>query len=133
MPWRELPHTADLRLEITAPDWPGLVVEATLAFAAHLGRPDRAGPTVTRPLAVQGIDREELLVHWLTETLVWCESEGLLAVGVRLERAIDEELRGEMTLAPAAELGAGVKAVTYHELAVAVGPAGWSVRIVFDL
>jgi SHS2 domain-containing protein len=133
MPWRELPHTADLLLEITAPDWPGLAVEAALAFAVQLGEPDPDAPAMARPLAVAGIDREELLVHWLTEILVWRELEEVLPVAATVATATATELRGVIRVAPARRLTTVVKAVTYHDLAVAETAAGCRVRIVFDL
>ncbi len=133
MPWRELPHTADLLLEITAPDWPRLAEEAATALAANLGEPDPRAPATPRPLAVTGIDREELLVHWLTEILVWRELEELLPVRVTVEAATNETLRGVAHVAPARRLATVIKAVTYHDLAVIDAPDGCRVRIVFDL
>jgi len=133
MPWRELPHTADLLLEITAPSWGGLVAEATAALAAHLGEADPAAPRVVRELIVDGLDREELLVRWLTQTLVWYETEELLAANVELAEVSASRLRGRVTVAALRRTTGHVKAVTYHDLAVRETPAGWRVRIVFDL
>jgi SHS2 domain-containing protein len=132
MPWRELPHTADLLLEITAPDWPSLVVEATLALAAHLGTPPRDAAPLVRPLRVEGVDREDLLVRWLAMTLVWQELDQVLAVGAEVQATTDTELVGSVRVVPAAHLSGRIKAVTYHDLAVRQTAAGWSVRIVFD-
>jgi len=133
MPWRELPHTADLRLEITAPDWPQLVGEATLALAAAAGAPRPDAPRQSRPLRVTGADREELLVRWLSETLFWQENENLLAVAVALDEADDALLCGRVEVAPAAEITTRIKAVTFHDLAVSETAGGLTTRIVFDL
>lgn len=133
MPWRELPHTADLRLEITAVDWPRLVEQATLALAAAAGTPDPAAPQQNRPLQVKGADREELLVRWLSETLFWQESENLLAVAAGVTEAAVDRLEGWVETKPAAEITAHIKAVTFHDLAVKETGDGLVTRIVFDL
>jgi protein archease len=132
MPWRELPHTADLRLAISAPTWPELVAEATLALAAHLGDPTEAEPR-TRELAVTGLDREELLVDWLSQTLVIAELDGLLVTRVEIAVASTQELHGRLHLVPARAATGRIKAVTYHDLAVRHTDDGWRVVVVFDL
>jgi SHS2 domain-containing protein len=132
MPWRELPHTADLRLEITAADWPQLLREATLALAAQLGEPDRAAPPVARPLRIEALDREELLVRWLNEALVWCELEGLLPVDATVTPIGDAGAVGVMTLQPVRKRHVTIKATTYHGLAIEPTADGLVVRILFD-
>ncbi|HPM77035.1 MAG TPA: archease [bacterium] len=131
MPWRELPHTADLRLEIVAADWPALLGEAAEAFAHFLGEPDRRGTTKMRQIEVAGADREEVLVRWLSELLVINELEHLRPVRVDVQQADDTSLRALVYLQPTTG-GGHVKAVTYHGLAVAMTDRGLLVRIVFD-
>jgi len=133
MPWRELPHTADLCLEITAPDWPALVVEATRALAARLGGVDERAPGKARRLALSGPDREELLVRWLAELLYLSEVEKRAPVAVRLTTATNRELAGEVDFLPLVAPAGAIKAVTYHNLAVVAAADGWRVRIVFDV
>ncbi|MDP8223281.1 MAG: archease [Candidatus Lernaella stagnicola] len=133
MPWRELPHTADLLLEITAASWPALITEAMHAFRKQLGDADRRRPAETRAVELVGLDREELLVRWLSSHLVWAELDGVLAMGVELSVASETKLTAMVTLHPAASLTGAVKAVTYHDLRVVESSAGWRVRILFDL
>ena len=131
MSWRELPHTADLRLEIIAHDWPALLGEAAEAFARYLGKPERRGTPIIRHIEVDGSDREEVLVRWLSELLVINELERLAPVRVDIQQAEDTSMRALAYLQPATG-GSHVKAVTYHDLAVALTDQGLLVRIIFD-
>ena len=132
MPWRELPHTADLRLEIQAADWAGLLAEAALALAAQWQAPRGDADRFDRLLRVSAFDREELLVRWLTELLFWHEKEGVVPVAVRVKSAGETSAVGEFTLVGTTEIDDHIKAVTYHELAVEPLADGLAVRIVFD-
>jgi SHS2 domain-containing protein len=133
MPWRGLPHTADLCLGITAPDWPALAVGATGALAARLGEVDERAPAAPRRLRVTGPDREELLVRWLAELLYLSEVEKIAPRAVGFSTATDRELAGEVTFMPLTAPTGSIKAVTYHNLAVIAAADGWRVRIVFDV
>jgi len=132
MPWRELPHTADLRLEISAPDWPQLLKEATLALAAQLGQPKQDAAPITRALHLDALDREELLVRWLSEILVWNELENLLPVDVEIMEADETKAVGKIILQPVRSRATNIKAVTYHGLAFEQTAGGWVARVLFD-
>jgi SHS2 domain-containing protein len=133
MPWRELPHTADLRLEISAPDWPQLLKEATLALAAQLGQPKQDAAPVVRALQLDALDREELLVRWLSEILVWNELENLLPVDAEITDAGETKAVGRIILKPSRRRAANIQAVTYHGLAFEQTAAGLVVRVLFDM
>ncbi len=132
MPWRELPHTADLLLEIQAADWPALLLEALRALTAHLGEVDTNAPAVTKPLRLTALDREELLVRWLNEALVWCELDGLLPFDAHFDAVGDTELTAMVTLRPVRQRRRYIKAATYHELAVEPHAGGLRVRMLLD-
>lgn len=132
MPWRELPHTADLRLEIQAADWPALLREALCALTANLGEVEADAPAIERPLQLTALDREELLVRWLNEALVWCELDGLLPVDARFDAIADNELAAVVTLRPVRHRRRYIKAATYHELAIEPHAGGLRVRVLLD-
>lgn len=131
MSWRELPHTADLLLEILAPDWLALLGEAAEAFAHYLGEPDRRGKPKMRQIEVEGGDREEVLVRWLSELLVINELEHLAPIRIDIQQADDTSVRALVYLQPTTG-GGHVKAVTYHDLAVVLTDRGLLVRVIFD-
>lgn len=132
MPWRELPHTADLLLEIEASDWPGLLHEATMALGAFFSPPQPEADTVSRSLRIEAYDREELLVRWLSEVLVWNELEGLVPVTLDDLHCTQTSAAADIRLAPATEPGSPIKAVTYHQLEVKKTSRGLRVRVLFD-
>lgn len=133
MPWRELPHTADMMLEITAPTWPALLTEAAAALSNHLGEIDPTAPREMREVSLTALDREELLVRWLTMAIVWYETDGVLVADAVVHEASATQLTARVSVAPPGRLTGHVKAATYHDLAVVESDAGWRVRIVLDL
>jgi len=132
MPWRELPHTADLRLEITAADWPALLMEAAAALTALLGGAQPGATGETLRWHISGHDREELLVHWLNELLFRHESQGTVTTDVQVQRACDSEAAGTFEAAPAKQTAAHIKAATYHDLRVETVADGLRVVVVLD-
>lgn len=126
MPWRELDHPADIRLEIEAETLEALFRECAEAFySVSLGmRTESSCGHSPGVVVVQGTgeDLEALLVAWMNELLF--ELETSRRVFVPLEVRIDEACSilaiGEWVLAPAA--GGRVKAVTYGGLSLDPGP-----------
>jgi len=133
MPWRELPHVADIRLEICAPDWPSLLAEAALGMGAQMGLVNPAAASEPRPLQIEALDREELIVRWLTAALVWFERDGVVPVRVKVDAADEQHASGVVEVAPAETICAYIKAVTYHELKVEIVGDQWLARIIFDV
>jgi SHS2 domain-containing protein len=69
-------------------------------------------------------------VDVLEQCLVWLDTEDWLATGVD---AAGENLVGTPLSEEARETGTHVKAITWHQLAVAQGEAGWSATVFVDL
>ena len=89
-------------------------------------------PRVERALECDGVDRETLLVVFLSDLLYVGEREGL---GFdQFDLSISEDhLSAVARGAPIAEQKKEIKAVTYHNLVVERSEAGYQVTIVFDV
>ncbi len=137
MPWRELEHPADIRLEIEAEGLEELVKECACAFySVTLGAvPGKAGQESPGEISVSAGegDFEGLLVTWMNELLFHLENSGRVFIPGMVEIA---ESRGELvahggwSAAPCP--GGRVKAVTYGGLEFDQGPP-WRLRVIMDI
>ena len=128
----EVPHTADWALQVWAATPAGLLEMAARGMFSLMDLQIGPGPRQERTLTLQAADLESLLVSFLAELLYWNEDEKL---------AFDEfELTLEGLSLQAVCRGGQVgrqrkeiKAVTYHNLRIALSPAGLQTVIVFDV
>lgn len=131
-----LSHTADTGIVVHGATLPEVFEGAAFAmFDLMFGIEDLEGGD---PLRIQIVAStvEELLVDWLslllfeaeTNDLAWCSFEVETLVGGRLAGRVSGVALAGLELA-----GPPIKAVTYHELAVAETPDGWSAQVVFDV
>jgi SHS2 domain-containing protein len=86
---------------------------------------------------VEAPDQEALLVDWLNHLLYLYDTKGFLAREIEiLEIAatrLKARLAGEELDLQRHIVKTGVKAATYHYLALARKDDGWEARIIFDL
>jgi SHS2 domain-containing protein len=140
MVYRQLEHTADLALEVVAPDLDRLFAEALVGMCDCVTETATLSSRVRRRLEATAEDRERLLVEWLGEALYLFETEGLLfrsatasvsegALGWR----VSGEAEGEAFAPQRHPWKVAIKGVTYHRLEVAPCPQGWRARVVFDI
>ena len=98
--------------------------------------PQEVRPAQCRPLAARGEDREELLVHFLSEILFAVDAEGWQFSEFRIQKlesaVIEAEGWGERT-EWSAHRRVAVKAVTYHQVSVAQTAEGWEAVVYFDI
>jgi SHS2 domain-containing protein len=130
--YREIEHTADWELEVWAPDFPTLLVQAARGMAALSGVRLEPGPREERTLELSAGDRESLLVSLLSELLWLGEEERLGFDEIEVDVAGDT-LVARLKCAPIASQDKEIKAVTYHNLAVRDTPSGVEVSVVFDV
>lgn len=135
--YRVLSHTADTGIEATADSFETVV--ATAAFGMFELMYDLATITPTAEIVASvalADDLTETMVDALSELLYLAEADDLLCTAVTVTRSSDTELRIVAAAASTAEVelrGAPVKAVTYHDVAVAeVDPGRWMARVYFD-
>jgi SHS2 domain-containing protein len=119
----EIPHSADLALEVRAASLPGLFL---MRMENHGGR------QVSRKMVLQEIDLENLLVSFLNELLVDVQQNGKVYENLQLE--INHfSLKGNMIGKKNCSFGRELKAVTYHDLKIIKITSGYKTAIVFDI
>ncbi|NLX49793.1 MAG: archease [Methanospirillum sp.] len=135
----ELEHTADLRFRVGAPTLPELFAEATRALMLVMYGETSGPVTEARRVAVTAGDREALLRDYLSEVLWLAETGNLvfsaaeLAVAEKPEPSVEGTLRGT-PFDPARHAGgAGVKGISYCDLAIVEADEGLSLEVVFDV
>jgi len=134
---REIAHTADVGFEVEAPTLAVLLERAGLALTGLMV--DLAGvePRERIALAVEADGPEDLLHDFLSTLLVRFEIEGFIACELAVDvvgvRALGATAAGERVDPSRHRLYSGVKAVTYHELAVEQRDGGWWARVILDV
>ena len=141
--WRSVPHTADLALEIWAPDLERIYATAATALFESLGEPRTLEPDVPFEVASAGVDREDLLVRLLSDLLAAFEVDGRFVLSATCE-ALDPGADGvDAAVTLRCEGGRvdrdrepglqEIKAVTYHALQIREENDRIVARVVFDL
>jgi SHS2 domain-containing protein len=141
-PWlREIDHTGDLGLRVTADSLPHLFERAAEGTFHVLTDLSAVQPDTATRLTVEGRDREALMVRWLSELNYRHTVDRQLFSNFTVE-AIEETsdggtltaiVRGEPIDPDRHVVHTEIKAVTFHGLAVEKTNAGWAVQIIFDM
>jgi SHS2 domain-containing protein len=128
-----LPHTADLRAEIRAPDLVALYAEAAGLVREILVGGSAVAARETRRIALAGGDDSERLFRFVRELLYLADSERFLPAAATLE-ADEVTVDGEPFDAARHVAERQVKAVTRHGFELERAADGsWRCRMVFDL
>lgn len=156
-----LDHTADVGIDVEAPDLAGLLHRAALGMTALLRgeeedgapsgggaereprAPDAAEPGGTAESA--GAERPPesvtlaadgpagLLAAWLRELLFLHDARDVDYLGAEFLSVTDTALRARVRTEPTRGAVREIKGVTYHELSARrVGPR-WEARVIFDV
>jgi SHS2 domain-containing protein len=138
VPWRHVPHTADVALEVEAARFEALCAEAADALVALLVVDPGAGgrAAVARTVRLPAAAEPELLHGWLSAVLLAFELERWVTDGAVVRRVaggLEAELRGAPFDPDRHGVCAEVKAVTWHGLVVERGGEGWRARVLLDL
>ncbi len=130
-------HTADIGLEAWGATFGEALAEAGLGLQAIMLDGGSVYPRDTRTFQVTAGDAGALLVAWLSELLFAFETDGWLSATIDISAAdackLSATARGEMFDDARHELGVGVKAVSYHDLAVRCKADGVRVRVILDV
>lgn len=139
---RELDHTADVGLVVTATEPAELFRRAGLGMARLMRgseptqRRRRAGSgrAAERVVELRSDALDLLLVSWLGELLYLDEAEGFVFEDARFSELGEGGLRATVTgrfepEAPERQL----KGVTYHGLRLEPVAGGWQARVIFDI
>jgi SHS2 domain-containing protein len=137
---REIDHTADIGIQVTAPDRDTLYARAAEGMFTVLTDLSAVQPRTEEPFTVTAPDAEALMVRWLSELnfhhstthRLFCEFD----VEVREEPdalVLEGRARGESIDLERHVVFTEIKAVTFHDLAVAESEGMWSVQVIFDM
>jgi SHS2 domain-containing protein len=134
--YREIPHTADLAIEIEEKTMEGVFSQAAEALFDMLVGIENVSPVKKIGLSVAAPDREALLVAWLNELLFYYEAREYVFSRFEFVTLRDTSLVancfGEERASrhrPKRE----IKAATFNELSISEKGGVWRAHIVFDL
>jgi SHS2 domain-containing protein len=128
VPYRHLPHTADIAIEIVAPDEAGLRAAGIDALRELLVGASPVRALAERPIEPRGRGVAERLVHFLEEALYLYAAQRFVP-----GRAGPAGVLGEPFDPALHTAQREVKAVTYHGAKIHRSKLGLSATLVFDV
>jgi protein archease len=130
-------HTADRGIIVHADSLPELFAAAAVGMFGGMYDLEGLAPDLTRDLTVTAPDREALLVAWLQELIFWFEVEDEIYTEAQIheldETSLHATVRGRKLGPDVVQIGAAVKAVTYHGLSLRQEAGGWEAELLFDV
>jgi SHS2 domain-containing protein len=136
-PYRQLVHTADLAWRLWGATLPELFEHAGCALSATLTDRRYLRRRITRPVSLNAMDREALLVDWLNHLLYLFDIEGFLGRDFQVETLTAESLSaravGDIFDPGRHPERTAVKAATFHQLRIEPVQDGWKATVVLDL
>lgn len=135
--YKPIDHTADLGIEISGKDEQEVFENAGMAVHDLIADLRHVRPQEVRKIAVEGRDREDLLVNFLREILFLYNGEHWLLKKVTIGKFSRGKIEATLTGEPFDRARHGlkheIKAVTYHQAEVKETPQGWKARVIFDV
>ena len=136
-PFEIIEHPADVGIRVYGRDLAALFAHAALGLCSLITDTDTVLERETRSVEVAALDRESLLVAWLSEVLWLIEAEDLLFARFTIESLSDTGLAATAYGEPADPqrhpYRGVIKAVTYHQLQLRQQAGTWSTNIIFDV
>lgn len=135
--FRLIATTADMGIIAYGSSLKELFSHAAQGLTALMIDPGEIRPQSETAVAVQGANREELLLHWLNELLYIREVKEFLGREFVIAELSDTHLRalvrGEKRDPGRHHFRREVKAVTYHRLQIRAKDTGWEAEVIVDL
>jgi protein archease len=135
--YREIEHTADLGVEITAADLPALFASAGEALYALIADPATIENREAIKVSATGANPEDLLHAWLCELLALFNVQGFVGKRCEIAYISDEQVQGRVngeTLDLKRHVfHTEIKGVTYHDFKVWQETGAWHARVIFDV
>jgi SHS2 domain-containing protein len=136
-PFEILEHPSDLGIEAHGSSMQELFQNAAHGFMSVVAGTSKIEPRQNRTIELQALDRENLMVRWLTEILYLYDAEKFLTADVKFETLTDTLLKANILGEPydvsKHELKLDVKAITYHQLKVEDHDGDWIARVFVDI
>jgi SHS2 domain-containing protein len=137
MGYKLIDHTADLGFEVISGSERGLFADAVLAMFDLIADLDGVQAAEQRNLTIEGMDRTDLLINFLRETLYLFNGEGFLlkevAVTVLSDIRIVATVSVENYDPDRHTIKTELKAVTYHQAYVRKIDGIWKAQVIFDV
>ncbi len=135
---REIDHTGDIGIEVSAADLAQLFERAAWGMFSVLTNLRSVRPRAARAVTVEGTDREDLMVQWLSELNFLHVTQHVLFSKFSVDDLEDLRLSamawGEPIDPERHTVHTEIKAITYHQLAIREADDGeWHVQIIFDM
>jgi SHS2 domain-containing protein len=135
--FKEIEHTADLGVEITAATFPALLAASGEALFALIADPQNIDLRDEIVVSASGHGPEELLHAWLCELLAQFNIEGFIGKNCAIDQItadrVDGRIRGEKLDLIRHGFRTEIKGVTYHDFRVWQQYGLWHARIIFDV
>jgi SHS2 domain-containing protein len=135
--YREIEHTADVGIEITADNLPALFASTGEALYALIADPAKISYRKDISISTTGSDPEELLHAWLCELLALFNVQGFLGKRCEIANLSDREVHGrvsgEKLDLERHAFHTEIKGVTYHDFKVWQEDGKWHARVIFDV
>ena len=135
--YKLIDHTADIGIEATEASEAELFATAAMATFDLLTDRQQVLIRDTKRLALEGMDRVDLLINFLREILYLYNGEGFLVKDVRVaeisETSIVAEASGENYDPGRHAIKTELKAVTYHQAYVRQDNGIWKAQVIFDV
>ncbi|HXV78608.1 MAG TPA: archease [Candidatus Binatia bacterium] len=135
--YREIEHTADLGIEITAADLPTLFAAAGRALYGMIVDPATIENRQEIKVSATGDNPEDLLHAWLCELLALFNVQGFIGKDCKIDQfsaaQIQGRVSGETLDLKRHGFHTEIKGVTYHDFKVWQEAGAWHARIIFDV
>ena len=130
-------HTADIGVDVFGATLKELFMHAAYALFDIITDLSKVEDVVEHKVKVTGIDREQLLVNWLSELLYLHDVKNLLfrdfCIMNITDNQLDASVRGEAFVEGKHVIKTEVKAVTYHMLEVKREEGRWTAQVILDI
>ena len=130
-------HTADIGIDVFGDSLQELFSHAAFALFDIITDLSRVEGKYEYKISVSGIDKEQLLVNWLSELLYLHDVKNLLFnnfyVADITVNQLNAVVRGEAFIENKHVIKTEMKAVTYHNLSIIQEDHRWKARVIFDL
>jgi SHS2 domain-containing protein len=133
----QLDHTGDIQIKVFGNSIKELFSNSAYALFDLITDADKIDPQLAENIEVSGIDKEELLVNWLSELNYIFITESLVFSKFDIVRIGDQEISatalGEKFNSRKHPLKTEIKAVTFHDMQIEKKKEIWETKIVFDI
>ena len=129
--------TADVCFRAYGATLDELFANAALAMFETMVETKDVAPIVAKDIEVNGEDLTSLMFNWLNELLFYVDAEGLVfsefdAKVDEKRMALSAKASGEQIDFQKHETKTGVKACTYHEMAIEKRNGKWVAQVIVD-